>query len=314
MAAVSVLMVGTGEYTTGYTGRASQSDKRAGVVALVMMDLRARDRVGRLLLCGTDGRKLPAIRAHMKEQIEDVYGLSTSLETFPRDDEVNREAYKTALATCQPGDVAIVFTPDDTHYDIAMACLQSGLHVLVTKPIVKTLQEHRELQGKASEAGLILAVEVHKRWDPIYTDARDRLQRLGHFSYLASYMSQPKYQVELSSRQARPHRRQLDTFKAWAGRSSDISYYLNAHHIDFHEWCVGLSSRPVTVFAAASTGVARGLGVDAEDTITLTVLWENLEGSGSLGTAVYTASWIAPKSDVHSQQRFFYMAQVNTLF
>ena len=198
MAAVSVLMVGTGEYTTGYTGRASQSDKRAGVVALVMMDLRARGRVGRLLLCGTDGRKLPAIRAHMKEQIEDVYGLSTSLETFPRDDEVDREAYKTALATCQPGDVAIVFTPDDTHYDIAMACLQSGLHVLVTKPIVKTLQEHRELQGKASEAGLILAVEVHKRWDPIYTDARDRLQRLGHFSYLTSYMSQPKYQVELS--------------------------------------------------------------------------------------------------------------------
>ena len=29
--------------------------------------------------------------------------------------------------------------------------------------------------------------------------------------------------------------------------------------------------------------------------------------SGNLGTAVYTASWIAPRSDVHSQQRFFYM-------
>lgn len=31
---------------------------------------------------------------------------------------------------------------------------------------------------------------------------------------------------------------------------------------------------------------------------------------GSLGTGVYTSSWIAPKSDVHSQQRFFYMGQV----
>ena len=38
-------------------------------------------------------------------------------------------------------------------------------------------------------------------------------------------MSQPKHQ--------------LDTFRAWAGKSSDISYYLNSHHIDFHEWCVG---------------------------------------------------------------------------
>jgi D-galacturonate reductase len=34
--------------------------------------------------------------------------------------------------------------------------------------------------------------------------------------------------------------------------------------------------------------------------------WENIE-SGSRATAVYTSSWIAPKSDVHSQQRFFYM-------
>ena len=28
------------------------------------------------------------------------------------------------------------------------------------------------------------------------------------------------------------------------------------------------------------------------------------------GTAVYTSSWVAPRSDVHSQQRFFYMGQV----
>lgn len=29
---------------------------------------------------------------------------------------------------------------------------------------------------------------------------------------------------------------QLDTFRAWAGKSSDISYYLNSHHVDFQEW------------------------------------------------------------------------------
>jgi D-galacturonate reductase len=47
------------------------------------------------------------------------------------------------------------------------------------------------------------------------------------------------------------------------------------------------------------------MGMRTEDTITLTVDWEN--ESGGRGTGVYTASWIAPKSDVHSQQRFFYM-------
>jgi D-galacturonate reductase len=62
-------------------------------------------------------------------------------------------------------------------------------------------------------------------------------------------------------------------------------------------------------------GVAKAQDVDTEDTITLTVQWENLDDAsgipnGSLGTAVYTSSWIAPPSDVHSQQRFFYMGHV----
>ena len=44
-----VLMLGTGEYTTGFTGQgASDSDKSTGVVALVMLDLRRRGKVGRL--------------------------------------------------------------------------------------------------------------------------------------------------------------------------------------------------------------------------------------------------------------------------
>jgi D-galacturonate reductase len=48
------------------------------------------------------------------------------------------------------------------------------------------------------------------------------------------------------------------------------------------------------------------MGLPCEDTITLTVDWLN-GASQHRGVAVYTASWIAPKSDVHSQQRFFYM-------
>jgi D-galacturonate reductase len=101
---------------------------------------------------------------------------------------------------------------------------------------------------------------------------------------------------------------QLETFRAWAGKSSDISYYLNAHHVDFNVWSVAHMARPVSVTALASTGVASRLGIDAEDTITLAVQWQNIR-SGSLASAFYTASWIAPKSDVHSQQRFFYLGE-----
>ena len=33
-------------------------------------------------------------------------------------------------------------------------------------------------------------------------------------------------------------KRQLETFRSWAGKSSDISYYLNSHHIDFCAWAL----------------------------------------------------------------------------
>merc|ERR1719421_1675926 len=82
------LMLGTGEYTTGYVGgAAADSDKGAGVVGLVMFDLRRRGKLDRLAMCGVDGAKFPGIRAHMQRKIGDVYaGLDLSFESFPSDD------------------------------------------------------------------------------------------------------------------------------------------------------------------------------------------------------------------------------------
>ena len=124
-----------------------------------------------------------------------------------------------------------------------------------------TLEEHYSLDIEAKKHNVLCCVEVHKRWDPIYADARDRIQAptMGQFSYISSYMSQPKHQ--------------LQTFKSWVGEGrSDISYYLNSHHIDFHEWCAGPNSRPISVSACASTGFAKNqLDMMCDDTITLLV-------------------------------------------
>mmetsp|Transcript_6415 Transcript_6415/g.18916 ORF Transcript_6415/g.18916 Transcript_6415/m.18916 type:complete len:423 (-) Transcript_6415:94-1362(-) len=297
MKKVNVLMMGTGEYTTGYVGgAAADSDKGAGVVALTMFDLRRRDKVDRLGMCGVNGKKFPGIRTHMQKNIGDVYGdMDLTCETFPNDDQVDPKAYVAASETFQAGDVAVIFTPDDTHFDIALQCINRGMHVMVTKPIVQTLEHHHKLAAAAKAKNVLVAVEVHKRLDPFYADARDRARdstKLGNFQYMYAYMSQPKHQLE--------------TFKAWAGKSSDISYYLNSHHVDWSEWTLAGIARPVRVTATGSTGVAHAKGMPTEDSITLTVQWQNLNDK-TLGCAVYTSSWVAPKSDVHSQQRFFYM-------
>lgn len=98
---------------------------------------------------------------------------------------------------------------------------------------------------------------------------------------------------------------QLETFKAWAGRDSDISYYLNSHHIDICESMVTKAGwLPTRVIASGSLGVAEGLGCQkgTEDTITLLVTWTR---EGKVATSVFTSSWTAPlNAGVHSNQEF----------
>jgi hypothetical protein len=58
----------------------------------------------------------------------------------------------------KPGDVAIIFTPDDSHFSLAAACINAGLHVLVAKPIVKTLSEHKQLVDLARKQNVLVGV------------------------------------------------------------------------------------------------------------------------------------------------------------
>jgi D-galacturonate reductase len=215
MSGVSILMVGAGEYNVGYvpTAAGAAPDKRCGVTAIVLFDLRRRGRVGRVLLADADGRRLPLARACMSEKIGAYAGMDTSVECWPKDETVafDPAAPEAAMDSMQPGDGVVIFTPDPTHFAIAMAAIKRGLHVLVAKPIVKVLSEHLALEAAAAAAGVVCAVEYHKRWDPIYNDARERARALGDFSFFTSMMTQRKAQ--------------LDTFAAWAGKSSDISYY-----------------------------------------------------------------------------------------
>jgi len=292
---MNALIFGTGEYVTGWTGTTgSKSDKSLGVVALVHFDLRERGLIGeKIALCGTNGAKFDDIRKHFDEKIKFTNLPNLSFDQFPQDKNVNTKAYLEALEKfSKPGDVCSVFTPDDSHFEIISAALDHGLHVMATKPMVKTLKEHQSLVEKAKQKNVLLQIEVHKRFDPIYSDARMRIQDLGDFNFFTSYMSQPKFQLE--------------TFKAWAGIGSDISYYLNSHHIDLHVWSMQGKARCVSVQAVASTGVVaeKLLGRPCEDTITVTAEWENIL-TKSTGHATYTASWTAAKADVHSQQRFF---------
>lgn len=117
---------------------------------------------------------------------------------------------KAALDSLSAGDFCTIFTPDDTHYDIAMYAIERGIHVLLTKPAVKTLKEHRALlhvcassttaytyhlarmltlwvvahAQAARKSKTFVMIEYHKRFDPIYANARAEARSFGDFGYV----------------------------------------------------------------------------------------------------------------------------------
>jgi D-galacturonate reductase len=164
-------------------GALSPSDKRFGVVALVLMDLRRRGVVGRLALCGRQGTKMPALRAHLQSIASAYRGLDATMATYPPDHVALDDdacaapqaparslcvpygcgggggwrvaADRAAIDACAPGDAVTIFTPDDTHFGIALYAMERGLHVLVTKPAVKTLAHHRALLQAARRSAAL---------------------------------------------------------------------------------------------------------------------------------------------------------------
>jgi D-galacturonate reductase len=70
---------------------------------------------------------------------------------------------KAAIDELSPGDAVIIFTPDPSHYPIAMYALERKIHVLVTKPATQLLEHHQELIETAEKNGLVCWVEHHKR-------------------------------------------------------------------------------------------------------------------------------------------------------
>ena len=231
---------------------------------------------------------------HLQRNISSVYNkLDVSFTSFPSDSTTrDPESYKSAIDALTPGDAITIFTPDPTHYPIALYAIHRGIHVLITKPAVKHLSEHQHLLTESRKHNVLVYVEHHKRFDPAHADARNRAKSLGDFNYFYSYMSQPKSQLE--------------TFKAWAGKESDISYYLNSHHVDICESMVP-EYKPIKVTASGSKGTAEDLKCVAgtEDSISLLVEWAKRNDSRRRATAVFTASWTAPmRAGVHSNQYF----------
>ncbi|MFH1709636.1 MAG: Gfo/Idh/MocA family oxidoreductase [bacterium] len=72
-------------------------------------------------------------------------------------------------------DAVSITTPTSTHFDVAMAALDAGCHVLIEKPISITSDQGKKLIKKAKAKRKVLAVGHIERFNPAYMALAEQL-------------------------------------------------------------------------------------------------------------------------------------------
>jgi len=73
-------------------------------------------------------------------------------------------------------DAVTIAAPTHLHHDIALACINRGIHVLVEKPIASTVEEGRSIIAAARKAGVTLMVGHVERFNPAVTAIKEAIR------------------------------------------------------------------------------------------------------------------------------------------
>ncbi len=171
-------------------------------------------------------------------------------------------------------DVLVVATPDHLHTAPVLCALEAGVHVIVEKPLCLDLTEADQIIRLAATNGLIVGVDMHKRYDP---------DHLKIFKELAPQMGLP---IHARGVLEEPLEVATTIFK-WV-EDSDPFTYVGIHWVDL--FCHYLKLQPMSLFAIGEKQRLRTeFGKDAFDATQVLVTHTN-------GMSVsYENTWLTPK-------------------
>jgi len=75
-------------------------------------------------------------------------------------------------------DAVTIATPTSQHYDLAIRCLEHGVHVLVEKPITETVEQAEKLTQAAEASNRVVQVGHIERFNPTYIELKKLLESL----------------------------------------------------------------------------------------------------------------------------------------
>ncbi|MBI9112707.1 Gfo/Idh/MocA family protein [Maridesulfovibrio ferrireducens] len=170
--------------------------------------------------------------------------------------------YKELIEKEKPDAVTIAL-PTFLHKQVTMDCLDAGIHVLVEKPIAKTVEEAREMIDKAKQVGKTLQVGHIERFNPAIQQLKERIAdgQLGNIFTIHSRRQSP-----------------------YPGRITDVGVAsdLATHELDMMR---NLSQSEVTTMTAE---VSKVMNTDNEDIVFGLLRFNN----GILG--ILDVNWVTP--------------------
>ena len=173
---------------------------------------------------------------------------------------------------------ACVATPDDRHFEASKAILQAGVHLLVEKPSVLSLEELDELVALARERGILARVVYHKLLDPDHKKLRTLVYDnvLQHVNNGYCSLLEPR---QISGAQ----------FSEWiAGRNPGT--YVAVHYIKLIDFTFG--GRLKTITCTGQRGIVGKADGNTWDSVQLRLIYEY--DSGREAAFDIHTSWVTP--------------------
>ena len=85
-------------------------------------------------------------------------------------------------------DAVYIGTPNHTHCDLAIKCMEAGKHVLCEKPLASSPSEVRRMMEAASKNGVVLMEAMISTLNPNFIRAQKEMEKLGKIrKYYASF-------------------------------------------------------------------------------------------------------------------------------
>lgn len=170
--------------------------------------------------------------------------------------------------------IVSIATPDFAHTDHVVNAAESGKNILVEKPLATTVEDCEKILAAVHKAGVLLMVDFHNRWNPVFSKARASIEA-GEIGELALLSLRLNNTVFVPTEMLR-----------WASQSS-VAWFVGSHCVDLVRFLSG--EEVAKVYCVKKSRILKAAGIDTAD------FYETTLELRSGAVAMVENCWILPK-------------------